>query len=65
MTLRTESQQLVLDALRIAQDHLAQYRPYSESMRAIGRGLAISSPYQPELADRIIAAAISELEGGR
>ena len=62
MTLRTESQQLVLDALTIAQDHLAQYRRYSESMRTIGRGCSISSPYQPDTADHIIAAAIREAE---
>jgi len=53
------AQQLLFDALTIAQDHLAQYRRYSEEMRAIGRGCSLSSAFQPETADTIIAHAIN------
>ncbi len=45
-------------ALVIAADHLAQYRKYSEVLRAEGRGLSLSSPYQPEHADLIILRAL-------
>lgn len=36
------------EVLKIARDHLEQYRAYSDEMCAIGRGCMILSPYQPE-----------------
>lgn len=53
----------LLAALKIAQEHISQYRKYSDEMSKIGRGLSISSEYQPEYADNIIKDAISKAEG--
>lgn len=47
-------------ALELAQDHLNQYRRYSEEMRKIGRGLYLSSPYSADYADGIIATALAD-----
>jgi len=44
----TETRNYLLGVIRITEDHLAQYRAYSEAMRAEGRGLYLSSAYNPE-----------------
>jgi hypothetical protein len=41
---------------------LSQYESYSEEMRSIGRGLHVSSEYQPSLLP-MIDAAIRAAEG--
>ncbi len=53
---------LVFDALTVAADHLAQYRRYSEEMRASGRGMSPSSPYSEDSAARLIISALNELK---
>lgn len=47
-------------ALEIAQDHLAQYRKYSEEMRKIGRGMYLSHPYMETTTDFIIDKALTD-----
>lgn len=42
------------DTLAIARDHLAQYRRYSEEMRAIGRGASIYSEWGEESLDKMM-----------
>ena len=46
----TESQKLteLREVLKIAREHIEQYRAYSDEMSMIGRGCSISSAYQPE-----------------
>ena len=46
------------EALSIAQDHIGQYRQYSEEMRKIGRGFNPSSEFSPEYAEQIFRAAL-------
>ena len=46
--------------LQIAADHLKQYRRYSDEMRHIGRGITISSAYQPDTLDTLIREALSQ-----
>jgi len=49
----------LLSILAIAADHLAQYRQYSEEMRKIGRGVHISSEFQPEYLQTMIDHALA------
>lgn len=53
----------MLAALDAAREHLRQYRAYSESMRAIGRGCSLSHQFSPEYLDGIIDAAIRKARG--
>jgi hypothetical protein len=46
------------ETLRIAAEHLRQYRAYETTMAETGHGLLISHPYQPETLDRMIAAVL-------
>jgi hypothetical protein len=55
----------IYDVLTIAAEHLMQYRRYSEAMRAIGRGCALSSPYSEGLTDRLISEALADLRSAR
>jgi hypothetical protein len=45
-------------ALTLAQEHLAQYRNYSEAMREIGRGMHLSSEFLESSAAIIVENAI-------
>ena len=44
--------------LKIARDHIEQYRAYSDEMCKIGRGCMIMSPYQPETLATFIREAL-------
>lgn len=56
---RTEQRQLLADLLRAAADQLKQYQTHSDELRAIGRGLQVSSPYSTDL---VINALIAEAD---
>jgi hypothetical protein len=43
----TVSKAYIRGVLKTAQDHLEQYRAYSDEMAKIGRGCSISSEYLP------------------
>ena len=44
--------------MKIARDHIEQYRAYSDEMCKIGRGVHICSPYQPETLATFIREAL-------
>jgi len=53
----------ILEALKLAYDHLLQYQRYSDEMRHIGRGAHISSPVTPEYLKGYLKNIIAKAEG--
>lgn len=53
----------LLVVLKIAQDHLAQYRKYADYMSNEGKGPYISTPFPPQRLDEMIETAIAKAEG--
>jgi hypothetical protein len=60
MTNKTDSQKVseLRAVLKIAREHIEQYRAYSEEMRKIGRGCMVLSAYQPETLATIMREAL-------
>ncbi len=58
MACTTDKTTELREVLKIARDHIEQYRAYSDELTKIGRGCMVLSPYQPETLAMFIREAL-------